>query len=209
VILPRDADWFVVEPCLGGRLTVRVRFPAADCDLDLVVYGDDGEVLGVSESVGDEEAVAVDVGLAPTLLVEVYGLGGGQCTYDLEVRLTGCGGGDDRFEDNDGLGTARLLPPGSYVDLALLPGDEDWFSFDICAGGVLTVQIAFWHAQGDLDLGLYTGGGAVVAASTSADDDEWVQVRANADARGYVRVVDFQGQGNTYELLALLVGCDG
>ncbi len=208
-----DQDWYSVDICGEGTLTLDVLFPTAAGDLELLAYGPTGRLVGFGASATDDEHLRIRAtrGVARILLVVLGADADIENGYVLALAQEGCGPGgpapeDDLFEDNDDLPASHLLQLGSYAGLALLPGDEDWFAIDICDGGLLTVRISFRHEAGDLQLGAYgAAGGAPVAVSASADDDEELRLRAHGDVRAYLRV---SGAGNAYDLFALLVECE-
>jgi hypothetical protein len=108
----------------------------------------------------------------------------------------GGGGGDacaDAQEPNGQRTGAPSLADGSYDDLRVCAGDDDWFQ--IPGGG--TVRIQFTSASGDLDMQAVDGSGAQVGVSQSTSDSESVTVPAG----GAVRVYGYSGATNTYDLL--------
>ena len=144
--------------------------------------------------------------------MRVVGYEGAENTYDLTVEVAGCdeGPADDRFEENDELGTAASVEPGHYPGLILLEGDEDWFRVEICGGGQLTVRIVFIDADGDLDLGIHDITGRLFATSDSSTDG--AEASAHAPDEGgiaNVRVWGYDGAGNTYDLSIDVSECGG
>ena len=95
---------------------------------------------------------------------------------------------------------ATPAAPGAFEGV-ICPGDEDWFSVQVEAGMVLSADLAFGHAEGDLNLFLYAEDGTtLLVAATSEDDDEQVKHLAR-QARVYLVVVDgLGGADNAYRL---------
>ena len=235
-ICANDADWYAVALCPGGTLTAFARFTDADGDLDMLVRGEDGAVLARGTSTSDDEVVRytapVDEPIARDLRLHVYGFSGAENSYALELDITGCGclsddecpagqmcvaNGcvprpacpDDDFEDNDTLQGAPPLAPGTYDNLAVCAGDEDWFAVEVCGGGTLTVEASFVDADGDLELGLYDAAGAQIVSSETGADTERITHPAAADAVVYVRVWGFRDAENAYRLDVQLADCAG
>jgi hypothetical protein len=131
--------------------------------------------------------------------------------YDASGRLLGvdeitvqAGGGntpppqtDDAFEQNDTAAAAAAIAPGVYRDL--LCNDEDWFAVTLAAPGALTVQLAFSHAAGDLDLGV-DGPSGSVGTSEGTGDSEKVEVASLPAGTYKVRVHGYQGARGRYTL---------
>jgi hypothetical protein len=99
----------------------------------------------------------------------------------------------DAHEPNDRQDDATALAGGEQGDLAICPGDSDWFAIE--AGGV--VRIEFAHASGDLDLAAFDAGGAQIAASQGTSDGESVTVPAG----GAIRVYGHESAANAYRLV--------
>ncbi len=88
VICAFTEDWYALPVDAAGRVTVRLTFDAAAGDLDLFVYGEDGEsLLGESRTEGAPESVTVDVEVAGTVLVRVDGFLEAEGDYRLEWVL--------------------------------------------------------------------------------------------------------------------------
>ncbi len=87
----RDDDWYAVDVCPGGQLDARLRFSAADGDLDLGVYLDGHGYLAVSDSTNDQESVGGTLPNDYVLYAVVYGYEGASNAYELTLELD-CGG---------------------------------------------------------------------------------------------------------------------
>ncbi len=119
--------------------------------------------------------------------------------FPLAARAQGCQ--DDGYEENDTAAQAPLLQPGTYADLVICSGDEDWFRVEFPANTRVTVSITFTHAQGDLDLYLMDETGLrALESATSQTDNETLTYVATTDTRAYIRVAGYQGAANTYTL---------
>ena len=95
-----------------------------------------------------------------------------QCATDerCDSRLGLCVAGacgEDRFAPNGSMATAATLLPGSYPQLTLCGGEEDWFKVDLQSGD--TVQIvAGADPLGSFDLQLQDGTGALLEENPAA-----------------------------------------
>lgn len=110
---------------------------------------------------------------------------------------------DDRFEPNDVRGQATAVPAGVQSGLGICAFDTDWFKVEVPAGKVVTVEIAFAQAVGDLDLRVYNplvSESLPVAVSQSTDDDEQVVVQVPLATTLYVRVNGYGGTSAPYAL---------
>jgi hypothetical protein len=78
------------------------------------------------------------------------------------------------YEPNDTFAAATAIECGkSYGPVAIDPaGDRDLYTFTLAAPRGVAVDLLFAHADGDLDVVLWTGAGLQIAASADADDNE-------------------------------------
>lgn len=102
---------------------------------------------------------------------------------------------NDRFEDtrnNNRFFDATPLDPAQgplYGELALCPGDADWYHLVVPAGTYLTIDARFHQADGDIDLQLYLPDGATLLdESRSSNDNERVELAAGTDRELLLRV---------------------
>jgi len=116
------------------------------------------------------------------------------------TQPTGCV--DDRFEDNDTCAAAAPVTPGTYPNLQVCSGDNDFFSVDLKAGDTLTVTISFSHPQGDLDMVLFdTDCSTELSRSNSTTDNEEVTGTAAADGTYFVLIYGYEGAENSYDMV--------
>ncbi len=106
---------------------------------------------------------------------------------------------EDAREPNDSSAAALPLGPGAYRGLAVCGGDDDWFSVQVNTGDTLTVSLRFTHADGDVDLDLFSGG-TRLARSNSVTDQEAITHTATASGVLWVRVYGYGGDENDYDL---------
>ena len=79
---------------------------------------------------------------------------------------------DDAMEDNDDETVATPVVAGEYPGLVACPEDDDWFAIDLVLGEHLQVDLAFLHAEGDIDVLIHGPDGGQVGSGTSIDDGE-------------------------------------
>ncbi|MBN2494521.1 MAG: PPC domain-containing protein, partial [Deltaproteobacteria bacterium] len=121
----------------------------------------------------------------------------GGMTCDAQQGCIGGGCADDTFEQNDTRGEASSISTGSYPDLKICAGDEDWYRVSGLSGA-FTVSIHFTNASGDLDLAVSDAQGGSLGESQGVGDSETVQSSASGDI--YIRVYGYSGAENSYSL---------
>jgi len=113
---------------------------------------------------------------------------------------------DDHFEDNDSCTTARSVTSGTYPNLQICPGDDDWYALSLQTGDDLTVDLLFSHALGDIDAYLYeptcTG---IPALSTTSTDNEKIVYHAPAAGVYKLLALGYQGAKNGYQMVVTIV----
>ncbi|MBR4985868.1 MAG: hypothetical protein IKY83_09025 [Proteobacteria bacterium] len=146
-----------------------------------------------------EKVTLPDVSGAGTLIVRVsaesdVSLNNNSVSKSLQI---GAACQNDGAEPNDNILQATAIVSGQAEKRVICPGDEDWFRIDDAAG--LKAELAFKHADGDLDLAVYDGAGTEVGRSETAHD--WESVVLPASGTAYVRVKGADASvSNAYEL---------
>lgn len=163
-------DWYALELTQGKQLQAEIHFDHAQGDLELTLYGPDGQThLAQSQGFSDVERIDLPrilTGGRHYLRVFLNPLDGENLAnrYTLSLRVddaTACA--DDAHEPNNTRAEARSLPDGSH-DLVLCPSDEDWFRFNLAADNVVSFQVQS-EGQG-VEMTLFDPTGAQVAADT-------------------------------------------
>ena len=218
VSCPGDADWYLADLAPDDPLVIDLLFEHSEGDLDVTVWDPSGLLVAEGVSVDDDEQVAL---LATTagphlVLVELVGDSGllpGN-GYELEAWVGDRGPClDDGWEPNDYFDwSAPQVPVGQALDLVSCPGDGDWFLLPISAGDEFVIDALFEHAEGDIDLHLYSGITSIWASSTSTDDDEQIVVSSPVTRWSLIRVMTAVDSGlwdgNPYQLVVSQVaGC--
>lgn len=122
---------------------------------------------------------------------------------------------DDAYEDNDTIGTARQINPGTInnlrcLDTLIVNGDYkssygDWYKVTAAAGQSLTVTTSFTHANGNLDLRVYDPNQNQVGSSEGGGNSESVNVSTTIAGSYYAFVYGNNGAKNqNYSLTVTL-----
>ena len=218
-----DEDYYSLQACSGAVVTARIHFAHAEGDLQLSLLNGAGVVLASSVSETDDEGVSYVVNMAGGYTLRVWSAdpAGQDTPYRLVVEVDDddCGGGggeggeggegpgdDDDWEENDTQDTAveLLLPiadPADLEDLVILPGDDDWYAVQVCAGGALSAAISFVDADGDLDMAIHAADGTLLDSSTGVLDEESVDATPLEASTLFIRVYGWQGAANTYSMV--------
>lgn len=201
-----DDDFYEITASLDGVLEVSIDFTDANGDLDLELLNAAGQVVASSAGVTDTESVSVSAAAGETFFARVYGFSSATNDYALSIDQpsgeTPPPPSGDAFEDNDTLGAATTVAVDFTSDALTIdaPGDQDYFEITAGADGVVSVEIDFRHADGDLDLQLLNSAGAVVETSASVQDGESVSAVAEEGEVFFARVYGFGGAVNAYEM---------
>ena len=99
-------------------------------------------------------------------------------------------GTDDTQEPNDDCANAKAVVPGTYNTLVVKRLDEDWYALPIASGATLTMNMTFTHANGDVDVELFTACGGAIALSRagSTNNESFTFVNPSAGNTVYMRV---------------------
>jgi len=106
-------------------------------------------------------------------------------------------GTDDVQEPNDSCAAPRVLANGTYSGLVVKKLDEDWFQLSSAQGTVISISATYVHANGDIDLQLFSNCAGTAIASdvgnvnnasinytnTSGSDTLFLRVFLGSDTR--------------------------
>jgi hypothetical protein len=117
---------------------------------------------------------------------------------DCDPACNGCP--DDQLEPNDVPFAVPELADGTH-ELEICPCREDWFAFDVPAGGSIDATSTFEHSTIDIDLQLFRradaeeGTDSSVASSATTTDTERIEYTAASGGTYYLRVYSFRDDG--------------
>lgn len=155
-----DVECLICDaPRVCNRRTQRCEAPPEPCEFDADCV--EGERCDFAQS------PPICVLLPPTCLNDVF----------------------DEEADNGSPARATPIESDQLDDLALCPGDEDWYAIDVEAGTIVTFDARFRHVEGDVELQLFLEDGrTLVASGRSATDNERIRVELGTDRSLRLRV---------------------
>jgi len=110
---------------------------------------------------------------------------------------------EDMFEPNNDSASATPTAANSGYEGRLF--DEDWFQIEVTSGFERVVaNLAFTHADGDIDLELVDASGNVLATSESTTNNEHIDVTVSTSGIYYLRLFSASYTGNSYTLSWML-----
>lgn len=174
-------DWYAVELAPGQRLEVQIGFQHAQGDLEVEVHDGRGRLLGWSRGLKDEEALALTPPAPGTLYVRVHNA---RAAYDLHLGVSASG----------------VAGSGADRDVGATCWGSDWYPVDVAAGQQVHAELAFKHAEGDLDLALVTPEGTELAQSSGDGDEEAARWSATEAALVLVHVTHIHRARSPYQL---------
>lgn len=197
-----DNDWYkITVPQNAAQLTVEAHFSSAVGDINLALSQNNTPLVIRAEDGTDLERIVVDDPTPGEYFVSISGAEtGGQ--YDLIWNVTLA---EDAYEQNDARVEAFDLTGHEKQFLSKLNGpgiqfDEDWYRISVTGERAeLRVLADFIHAEGDVDIELYSAAGFLVGRSVSSTDDEAIALRNPAVGDYFIRVY-FANRGTVYDL---------
>jgi hypothetical protein len=203
-----DPDWFRFTLAARGAASdaISIAFTHAAGDLDLELWNAAGTSrLALSDGVTNSESISLSGYAAGSYAARVFGYNGAaNASYTFAANVgTAAPSGADRFENNDTAATATSLGTlaGTTVlrDLNIEAGDPDWYRFTLGSSGRTgdSISVGFSHAQGDVDLTLYDGTGAVrLGGSASVTNSETVSLAGLAPGSYLLQVYGYRNAAN-------------
>jgi subtilisin family serine protease/subtilisin-like proprotein convertase family protein len=198
--LPGNDDFYRFSPAIAGALAADVLFSHVAGDLDAVLYDSSGNRLTYSESRTNNERIVWNVTAGTTYYLQIYGYQGAvNPSYGLHI-LVSQSPIADRFEPNDGFTTATDFGPlAGRVEPSLsihAANNDDYYRWTAETAGVLTAEVLFRNADGDIDVELYDAARTLLRSSASATDNERVVWNVSAGATYFLRVYGYNGTTN-------------
>ena len=201
-----DHDFYRLRPIQSGWLDVSIYFRHADGDLDMELYDQSLTVIDYSESASDDEYISTYVVGGRDYYIHVYGWQGAtNPRYEMEIVAPGPTGDDyeinDTFPQASDLGT---LGDVVLTDLSVhLPGNDDYYRLTAAADGMMDVDLSFAHADGDLNLYVYSLARTQLGSSLTTTDDEHVSIPVVVGQAYYVRVTGLSNATSPYYELSI------
>ncbi|MBU0552112.1 hypothetical protein KKB55_22715 [Myxococcota bacterium] len=185
-------DWYKVDLAIGDGLEIDVMFNTDEGDIDLELFkvvngGEPVYVDGSPGIVGLETVYERRATSAATYYVHVFDYERGDIDYRMTVNVfQGCvddlagpqGEHKDSRDYRDFLErplSDDFPPPAEARQIC--DYDNDWYSFTLEQAADVRLDLVFLHAEGDLDLELYSEAGDALQRATSTNDDELIERR--------------------------------
>lgn len=193
---PGDQDFFTVRSSTADTLKVILRFDHTQGDLLLRLRNNDGKLLTANTSTpaDGKEKFEFNINRNTRYWIEVLGASGAtspkyRITFDIpepEIRY-----GRDRYErvgGQDGSGAAIKIHGDVFIeDLSVhKQGDKDWYQVTPDENGLLTAEIRFSNAGGDIKLEWIDETG--VTTYNTTNDIEQFTANVNAGQTYWVRI---------------------
>ncbi|MHA2362515.1 MAG: hypothetical protein ACXAC7_01060 [Candidatus Hodarchaeales archaeon] len=198
-----NADMFSLFLFNGDRVTVTLKFNGLEANINLYIYTSNIKLVDKSTSAtSDQEEVIFIATGTDIYLIQVYAFSSSFTNPGLDYNMTiSIEERDDQFEPNDNALAPSAIQDGSFSELILRAGDEDWYRINLKAGEYLTVTAEFDAEQGDLDIILYDLTTAnILASSQSFVEVESFSYEALVSTDYLLRVVLFDGHSVVYHL---------
>lgn len=159
---PGDDDFYQFELSQEGKVTIRLDFVHSRGDLDLSLFDEEGNIVGISDSTGNQEEIVADNLTPGVYVIRVAGFLGATNPYQMSATLEVAGPRGlrpDKFEQNDSLTTTTpplISLPFRDATLTIdAQGDDDYYRFVLREDNRIAIDLSFTHAKGDLDLQLF------------------------------------------------------
>ncbi len=197
-----DEDYYTWTASRTGDVLIDIRFAHLQGDLDLVVLSADGQPIVESRTAENRESVEFRAIAGSTYHLLVAPKPAAR-SLNYELRINEVESTPDAFEPNDGerspfdVGRGDMLL--SHLNIHR-PFNRDVYRWRSSAIGTVAVDLLFSHAEGDLDLVLWSDGEEVLF-SRSLDDNERFEFAARQDQEFLIEVRGRNGAMNPeYEL---------
>jgi hypothetical protein len=198
---PGNDDFYRFQPLLTGTLTADVLFSHAAGDIDAALFNAGQSRLASSETRNDNERLVWYVVAGQTYFLRVNGHAGAvNPQYALQLMVTPAAIAD-RLEPNDSFsGATDLGSVGNVVVPSLsihkpddaVFTDADFYRFTAAMTGLLTADVLFSHAAGNLDCALFDAKRNFLTFSGSRDNDERIRWEVTEGQTYYLAVIGFR-----------------
>ncbi|MCF2140372.1 MAG: hypothetical protein K9W44_10000 [Candidatus Lokiarchaeota archaeon] len=97
---------------------------------------------------------------------------------------------DDVYEENDNIGSAKIITEGYYSSLVC--NDDDWFKIYIENNEIIEILLEFSTIDGDINLELYDPSQNLISSSYSSTDNEFISYKATLSGYYYIHIDDYE-----------------
>ncbi len=203
-IATTEVDWYRFTAPAGGTYVFQTTTPGS-LDTVMGIYSSTGLRGAYNDDVSTSNTdsritVSLTAGRTYSLGITNYlGTPGG--SYSWSINGPSAPTPDDAYENNDTFTTASqlgTLTASRTISNLVMADTGDWFRFTLSTAGTSAsnVRINFQHAQGDLDLELYSPSGSRIRFSDDAANSEQISFNGLAAGIYTVRVLGYQGARN-------------
>jgi cyanophycinase len=210
-----DYDWYRIDVASAGTISLNLAHQSG-IDLDVYLYPSSGSYVAYASTSSNPETLSYSAPAAGTYYIRVKNYSG-TGTYSLTATFPSSGTPapppapacriSETESNNSDTNANTGICSGTNVSGSLSSSsDNDWYTFDIQAGGTITVNLS--HGSGvDFDWYLYPETGTYVAYGASSANPQVGSYTASAAGTYYLKVKSYSGSGNytvnvTYPLSA-------
>ena len=174
---PSDADYYSVAVNGGDELVIDLTFLHEDGNIDVNLTNPEGEIVANSDSLTDNERIAFVALMSGDYLIHVSSVDLPEtgASYEMTIGINPPVDPEcvaDTFEENDTEDAASLIEASTLEGLTACDGDLDFYSIALGIGDIITVDVTFSHAEGDVDIALLDAEGTIIEVGDSVDDNE-------------------------------------
>lgn len=165
-----DTDYFKFTLSASSNVSIALSNIPSGCDYDLKLYDSANVQKGSSTARSNaSENIAVTLN-SGTYYVKVYPYAGSSNSYyRLQITTTAIPQGD-RYEPNETVASATIIPNNTTISDATIHTTTDWdgFKFTISATSIVTIDLSNIPAGCDYDVGLFDGSDNFIDSSTQS-----------------------------------------
>ncbi|MCB1030212.1 MAG: fibronectin type III domain-containing protein [Acidimicrobiales bacterium] len=196
-----DVDYVGLPVKAGQPISLGLNFTHANGDLDLTLFDPTGATVGTSGSTSNNETINHTATKSGVYVAEIAGKTRSVVnTYTLTMTSALCPG-DDNFENNDTLGTAKTLQVGVTYNAVACPGDPDFFTFPVHLDTGYEIEVDSLSRYGSLEVSDFDSDGTILQTSGGEYPNDEILVWDTAYARSSARFrVQTTGNANVYTI---------
>ncbi len=209
-----DEDYFRIDITQDSMVTIEID-GGTNTDLDLGLMNSSGTLIQSEASTSSDHTISrcltpavyyIRVNAYPNVAGDPLTQNDYVFLYDRTNMSCAAACTNDAFEDDDTLATARTTTyPTHTASNQTICTDADWYEVPLFDGEIMTVDLTYTYANGDLDLTWHNSAGVDLSGGqgTSSDDNEHYVFTApatgcSAGCNYYVKVYGYGGDSNTY-----------